>query len=151
MPFGGVKLIPGVNVERTPTLNEAGYSSSQLIRWRDGLAQPLAKLAPLPAPTAPLQPLHSGPRPGQILAGRNWQKRRLFAQAAAAKGQITTVILLSPTARPHRHSFQPEGFWLQTGGLFGPADRQGPRLCLISFRRRIAEETARIAPFRPIA
>ena len=119
--------------------------------WRDGLAQPLAKLAPLPAPTVPLQPLHSGPRPGQILAGRNWQKRRLFAQAAAAKGQITTVILLSPTARPHRHSFQPEGFWLQTGGLFGPADRQGPRLCLISFRRRIAEETARIAPFRPIA
>ena len=39
MPFGGVKLIPGVNVERTPTLNEAGYSASQLIRWRDGLAQ----------------------------------------------------------------------------------------------------------------
>ncbi len=39
MPFAGVKLIPGVNVERTPTLNEAGYSASQLIRWRDGLAQ----------------------------------------------------------------------------------------------------------------
>jgi len=39
MPFGGVKLIPGINVERTPTANEAGYSSSQLIRWRDGLAQ----------------------------------------------------------------------------------------------------------------
>jgi hypothetical protein len=39
MPFGSVKLIPGVNVERTPTLNEAGYSASQLIRWRDGLAQ----------------------------------------------------------------------------------------------------------------
>lgn len=39
MPYGGVKLIPGVNVERTPTANEAGYSESQLIRWRDGLAQ----------------------------------------------------------------------------------------------------------------
>lgn len=39
MPFGSVRLIPGVNVERTPTLNEAGYSASQLIRWRDGLAQ----------------------------------------------------------------------------------------------------------------
>lgn len=39
MPFGGVKLIPGINVEKTPTLNEAGYSASQLIRWRDGLAQ----------------------------------------------------------------------------------------------------------------
>lgn len=119
--------------------------------WRDGLAQPLAMLAPLPVPTSPLQPLPSGPRPGQILVGRIWQKRRLTAQAAAAKGRITTVILLSPTARPHRHSFQPEGFWLQTGGLFGPSDRQGPRLRLISFRRRIAEETARLAPYRPIA
>ncbi len=39
MPFGEVKLIPGVNVERTSTLNEAGYSQSQLIRFKDGLAQ----------------------------------------------------------------------------------------------------------------
>ncbi len=39
MPFGSVKLIPGVNVERTPTLNEAGVSQSQLIRYRDGLVQ----------------------------------------------------------------------------------------------------------------
>ena len=101
--------------------------------------------------TTPLQPLPSGPRPGLILAGRIWQKRRLIAQATAAKGRITTVILLSPTARPHRHSFQPEGFWLQTGGVFGQSARQGPRLRLISFRRRIAEEAARISPYRPIA
>jgi len=39
MPFGEVKLIPGVNVERTPTLLEAGYSVSSLIRFKDGLAQ----------------------------------------------------------------------------------------------------------------
>jgi len=39
MPWGSVRLIPGVNVERTPTLNEAGVSSSQLIRYRDGLIQ----------------------------------------------------------------------------------------------------------------
>jgi len=39
MPFGSVKLIPGINVERTPVLNEAGYSAGQFIRWRDGLAQ----------------------------------------------------------------------------------------------------------------
>jgi hypothetical protein len=39
MPFGAVTLIPGVDVEKTPTLNQAGYSASQLIRWRDGLAQ----------------------------------------------------------------------------------------------------------------
>ncbi len=39
MPFGSVTLRPGINVERTPTLLEAGYSQSQLIRFRDGLSQ----------------------------------------------------------------------------------------------------------------
>ena len=39
MPFGEVKLIPGVNTERTPTLNEAGVSASQLIRYKDSLIQ----------------------------------------------------------------------------------------------------------------
>lgn len=39
MPFASVTLRPGINVERTPTLLEAGYSQSQLIRFRDGLAQ----------------------------------------------------------------------------------------------------------------
>lgn len=41
MPFGEVRLIPGVNVERTPTLLEAGISQSQLIRFKDSLAQKL--------------------------------------------------------------------------------------------------------------
>lgn len=41
MPYGEVRLIPGVNVERTPTLLETGYSSSQLIRFKDGLSQKL--------------------------------------------------------------------------------------------------------------
>lgn len=39
MPFGEVKLVPGVNVERTPTLLEAGFSLSSLIRFKDGLVQ----------------------------------------------------------------------------------------------------------------
>lgn len=39
MPYGEVKLVPGVNVERTPTLLEAGVSQSQLIRYKDELIQ----------------------------------------------------------------------------------------------------------------
>lgn len=39
MAWGSVTLIPGVNVERTPTLNQAGYSASSFIRFRDKLAQ----------------------------------------------------------------------------------------------------------------
>ena len=41
MPFGEVRLIPGLNVEKTPTLNEAGISSTQLVRFRDTLVQKL--------------------------------------------------------------------------------------------------------------
>jgi len=41
MPFSSIKLTPGVNVEFTPTLNQAGISSSQLIRFRDGLVEKL--------------------------------------------------------------------------------------------------------------
>lgn len=39
MPFVTVKLIPGVNVEKTPVLNEAGISLSAFIRFRDGLVE----------------------------------------------------------------------------------------------------------------
>lgn len=39
MPYGSIKLIPGVNVEKTPTLNQAGIAQSALIRFRDGLVQ----------------------------------------------------------------------------------------------------------------
>jgi hypothetical protein len=39
MPTKSVKILPGVNVERTPTLNEAGISYSSFGRFRDGLFQ----------------------------------------------------------------------------------------------------------------
>lgn len=94
----------------------------------------------------------TGPRPGRIIAGRIWQARRLRDQAAqaAAKGEIVTLILLSPTIRAHRHHFTPAGFWEQTGGLFGPSERSQPRFRWWRFSKRIAAETARIAAFRPI-
>lgn len=39
MAFGEVQLLPGVNLERTPTLAQATISSCQLIRFKDGLVQ----------------------------------------------------------------------------------------------------------------
>lgn len=41
MPFSTVKLLPGVKTEPTPTLNEAGISASNLIRFFGGLPQKL--------------------------------------------------------------------------------------------------------------
>lgn len=39
MPMGSIILRPGVNTQATPSLNEAGVSESQLIRYKDGLIQ----------------------------------------------------------------------------------------------------------------
>ena len=39
MPWGSVLLKPGVDVEKTPTLNEAGLSTSSLVRFKNGLVQ----------------------------------------------------------------------------------------------------------------
>lgn len=41
MPYASVNLKPGLNVEKTPTLNEAGYSAMAFGRWRDGLFEKL--------------------------------------------------------------------------------------------------------------
>lgn len=39
MPWGAVTLRPGVDTQRTLSLNEAGVSNSQLIRYKEGLIQ----------------------------------------------------------------------------------------------------------------
>ncbi len=39
MPFGSVKLIPGVDVESTPTDSQAGVQLSNMIRWKFGLVE----------------------------------------------------------------------------------------------------------------
>jgi hypothetical protein len=39
MPNGSITLRPGVNTQATPSVNEAGVSVSQLIRYKDGMIQ----------------------------------------------------------------------------------------------------------------
>lgn len=119
---------------------------------QEGITRALPTLPPIP-PAEGFAPLPgTGPRPGMVLSGRIWQRRALMDRAAeaAAKGAIVTVLCLSPTARPHRHGFDPRGFWLQRGGLFGRSQRDGPRFRLIRYRKRIAQEVARWAKYRPL-
>jgi hypothetical protein len=121
--------------------------------WDDGMARPLRPMRASAEPDAAfLQLPTTGPRAGHVLAGRSWQRHHLLSEAAkaVASGQIVTVICLSPSPRAHRMAFTDQGFWLQTGGLFGWSTRQGPRLRFTPFRARIAEETARVAAFRPV-
>lgn len=120
--------------------------------WAEGLQLPLPHLSPLPSGNATFTPMpDTGLRRGVTIAGRIWQKNRLIrdAKAAVSGGNIVTVICLSPGIRAHQMHFQAEGFWLQTGGLFGRSQRDSSRISIFGFRRRIAQETVRIAAQRP--
>lgn len=120
--------------------------------WADGMTRGLTDRNPLPPTRTDFLPLpDTGPRKGKVIAGRVWQKPRLLAQARAAvrSGHIATVICLSPSPRAHRICFEPDGFWLQQGGLFGRSDRIGPWFRLTGFAKRVAAETARLAGIRP--
>lgn len=119
----------------------------------EGAVRDLPALLPLnqTAPT-PFRPLPgTGPRPGRVIAGRIWQAGRLrrTAAEAAGRGEIVTLFLFGPSPRKHRHRYRAEGFWEQSGGLFGPSNRDQPRLSWWRLDRRVAFECARIGDVRP--
>jgi O-antigen biosynthesis protein len=117
--------------------------------------------ADITAPTAPISASrqsflalpNTGPRGGRLISGPKTQQRELVqhAQAARAKGEIVTLILLSRGMRPHSHLFTNDGFWLQTGGRFGRAFRLGARYTFAPAPARLAAEAKRLSAFRPIS
>lgn len=121
--------------------------------WTAGLQYRLLPLPALQFQTSPFIPIpDTGPKPGKVIFGRSWQRNHLIekAKTAITTGQIVTMICLSPSFRAHQMQFQTEGFWLQTGGLFGRSVRLGSRVVLMGFNRRVAQETKRIAAQRPV-
>ncbi len=81
------------------------------------------------------------------VAGRFWQGKSLrrAARKLAADRHPTSVFLLSPTMLYHRRRFDADGYWTQSGGLFGRADRSEPIFQKYGFRARVAQEAARIS------
>lgn len=121
--------------------------------WQEGLHRDLRTPSVLPDTSRDFLPLGGiGPRAGLVLAGRIWWRKSLRQQAeiAAAQGQIATMICLSPTRRAHWVEFDPAGFWLHQGGIWGRAERSAPRIIWGNFARRIRQEMTRIAAVRPV-
>lgn len=79
-----------------------------------------------------------------VLSSRYWHRASLFAQAdeLGAQGSRVFAIALRPTPHRHRRFFDDRGFWVQTGGLFGPSDRAQRAVRYWRFEDRIAAETA---------
>nr|HRK43005.1 glycosyltransferase family 2 protein [Gemmobacter sp.] len=132
------------DVEQLLASLEAGLS--------EGGARPLPDLPPLDTTSGIFQPMPgTGSRPGQLIAGRPWQRAQLEAQArtATAAGAIATIICLSPSPRRHRMRFRSEGWWEQNGGLFGASDRRDPAFRWWRFADRITREVSLWAKLRP--
>jgi hypothetical protein len=114
---------------------------------REGTERALAPLSPLPAPTLPFRAYPGAADAGsRVIAGRSWSWRKLHRRALAAMAQGTNVTLMrfSPTALYHRVTFCGDGYWKQTGGLFGRSERDQRLFALWSFGRRVRAETGRV-------
>lgn len=113
--------------------------------FAQGRARVLAPLGPIPAPlAADFRRFPSAPRPVTVLAGRWFQAPRLRAEARriVQQGGIVRLFLFSPTTLYHQQRFTPDGYWLQTGGLFGKSLRTDRPFDLWRFARRLTREVA---------
>ncbi len=88
-----------------------------------------------------------------VLSGRATRKRHLrrTAQQQVAAGRIVTLMRFSRTTRYHRVAFTDQGYWEQTGGLFGKSERTQPTFRFWLFSQRVRAETDRVRDVRLIA
>lgn len=121
---------------------EAGFDAGQRRRpeqYPDRLHHPSGFLAFLPD------------RRGSVtLSGRWWRRGALRRKAAAlaAQGVSVSLYLFSLDARFHHVRYDAAGYWEQSGGQFGRADRDAPLLQLMGFGKRLKQEQNRVKPTR---
>ncbi|HEY6861664.1 MAG TPA: ubiquitin-activating E1 FCCH domain-containing protein [Pseudolabrys sp.] len=101
MPWQTVTLRPGINVEATPTLNQAGFSTSAFVRWRDAMVEKIGGWSKFYAFV-----LSGTPR-----ALHAWQDLsqvdRLAVGTTTQLGVITSGILTDLTPQSLTSSFNP--------------------------------------------
>jgi len=119
----------------------------------EGMGETLADLPPLPEADQPFLPFPQGPQPSSyaVISCTLLGTRRKMAEAkrlAASGDTIVTLLRLSRTPRRHKGWFDPGGFWVQRGGLFGASDRTDPPFRWWRRPDRIKRETLKIAAFR---
>lgn len=79
-----------------------------------------------------------------------WRNCQKSARAAAAAGQSVTVFRLSLTTLFHRMTFLADGYWVQTGGIFGRSERRGRLFRPATLKSRARGEIDRLKPVRPM-
>lgn len=77
-----------------------------------------------------------------FLAGWHWRRKHLRARAAraTAQGHRVALLLLTPTALPHRLTLTDGGWWEQQGGVWGPSRPDDSPMLFYRIRDRISRE-----------
>lgn len=102
-------------------------------------------------PSQPFRPSRGARGAASILLSGRFRARRRLRQEAKAQvlaGNIVTVIQLSLTTLYHKVVFVPDGYWLQTGGVFGKSIRKQKTFTPWTFHARVLEEARRVAIVR---
>jgi GT2 family glycosyltransferase len=68
---------------------------------------------------------------------------RTEAARLADAGHVVTLMAFGRTTAYHRVAFDSRGFWTQSGGLYGRADRSGPLFRFARLHDRVRQEWAR--------
>jgi len=86
----------------------------------------------------------------RIVSGYRASAKELFRQASKSviSGEAVSLFLFSRTSLFHKVKFDPRGFWVQTGGLFGKSDRTERLFQLTNLAKRVAKEDKRVAAQR---
>ena len=84
------------------------------------------------------------------LSGRWWRRRKLRKNAAtlAAQGASVSLYIFSLDTRFHHLRYDEDGYWEQSGGQFGRAERCEPLFQLMRFRKRLRQEQNRVKQIR---
>ncbi len=118
--------------------------------YRDGQAREFGGMAPIARASEGLREFEPHFGKSVVVSGRSWQARKTHARARklVAQGQVPSVFLFSPSSLYHQLRYHPDGYWVQTGGLFGRSERKQPLFRLTSFKKRLKHEIQRVAVVR---
>jgi O-antigen biosynthesis protein len=120
--------------------------------WCAGTQREILPLLPLPAPRSPFLDYPSLPPTAghSVISGRSWQigRKKSEAAAAVAGGARVSLYIFAASARYHRMEFDSDGYWMQSGGLFGRSERTDPLLKLWTFKTRLHREVERVQECR---
>jgi len=88
----------------------------------------------------------------RVVADWFWNRDDLSKNATdlVNLGRTVTAFRFSPTALFHKVQYTDQGYWLQTGGLFGRSERTGPLFQRIRFHVRVAKEVKRTHSVRSL-